>query len=185
VSDLIRTLHETAHYPPHPPRKPTSLYLKTHKRLVEEEDRPCLVCGVRHSTMNDPARNRWGAIQIELHHHVIEDSLANAIDLAKFNKRVLPGLLRQTGNHSKYGHEFTQEEMIEWIHGDEGNLWPLCDVHHRHPLVGIHAITFPVWTAQDLLVDNFDLTGFEATGPVEAAHLAALPTTTGTPQVSS
>ena len=118
MPDLIRTLHEVVHYPAHPPRKPTPLYTKSHHHLVIEEDRPCLVCGVRHSTLQDPSINRWGAVAIETHHRIIEDSLALAVDLSKFNNRVRPGLLRETANLAKYDHDFTQAEMEEWIHGD-------------------------------------------------------------------
>lgn len=188
MPDLIRTLKEHAHYPEHPPRKPTALYLKNHHRLVVEEDRGCLVCGVRHSQLSDPAKrddpsiNPWAATQNETHHHLIEDSLALAIDLAKFNKRVRPGLLRETGNRAKYGHDFTQAEMEEWIHGDADNLWVLCDTCHRHPLVGIHAITGPIWGVRDLILDGYDLTSYHPTTPVEAAQLQALPMTTGTPE---
>jgi hypothetical protein len=31
------------------------------------------------------------------------------------------------------------------------NLWVLCDVHHRHKFVGIHAITYPIWRPQDVV----------------------------------
>ncbi len=27
----------------------------------------------------------------------------------------------------------------------------LCDVHHRHKFVGIHAITYPIWGPQDVV----------------------------------
>lgn len=126
MPDLIRTLSETVHYPPHPPRKPTALYTRTHHRLVQTLDSPCLVCGVRNSTLGDPLQNRWGATQLETHHKHIEDSLALAIDLDKFNTVLRPGLLRRTQDESKYNHVFTQAEMEEWIHGDEDNLWVLC-----------------------------------------------------------
>jgi len=187
-SKLIRTLQEHANYPAHVPRRPTALYTKNHHRLIVEEDRGCLVCGVRHSDLQDPKRrndpkiNPVGATQNETHHAHIEDSLANAIDLAKFNKRVRPGLLKRTGNQGKYGHDFTQDEMLEWIHGDADQLWVLCDRHHRSPLIGSHAITGPIWGVQDLLLDGYDLTGFVPTSPVEAAQLEALPQTTGTAQ---
>ena len=182
MPDLNRTLTEHVHYPDHAPRTPSSLYLKNHHRLVVEEDRPCLVCGVRNSTLHDPARNPCGATAIETHHRLIEWALANAIDLAKFNARVRPGLLRETGDRDKYGHDFTQEEMEEWIAGDADNLWCLCDRHHRSSLIGIHAITGPIWGAQDLIRDGFDLTGFVAPTPHEAAQLTALPQTVGVAQ---
>lgn len=181
MPDLIRTLRETAHYPPHPPRAETPLYAASHHQLVYIEDRPCLVCGVRNSTLADPTHNRWGATALETHHRIVEDSLALAVDLSKFNARVLPGLLRtHPDKPEKYGHPFSQDEMLTWIHGDADHLWVICSVHHRHPLVGIHAITYPIWTAQDLLLDSFDLTGFHAASPQDAAALTALPTTVGT-----
>jgi len=180
ATHLIRTLHETALYPPHPPRKPTARYLKTHHDLVVVKDLPCLVCGVRNSTLHDPAQNPRGAVHMETHHRLIEDSLANAIDVDKFNRKVLPALLRKSGDQEKYGHPFTREEMCDWIHGDADNMWILDDVCHRHPLVGIHAITGPIWGVQDLLIDGYDLTGFHAASPQDAAALTALPSTTGT-----
>lgn len=196
MSDLIRTLRETAHYPPHPPRKPTALYNRTHEKLIKHLDRPCLVCGVRDSTLRDPAANRYGATALETHHYIIEDSLINAVDLAKFNAKVRPGLRRRAiqremlvgppsgdvgAAKAKYDHDFTQAEMEEWAHGDEDAMWVLCDIHHRHPLVGIHAITYPIWAIQDLLIEGYDLTGFQAHSPSEAAALLSLPNTIGVP----
>ncbi len=178
-----RTLHEVANYPPHPPRTASALYTRNHHRLVYEEDRPCLVCGVRQSTLHDPAQNPYGATQLETHHRIVEWSLARAVDIAKFNHRIRPGLLRHTNDTATYGHEFTQEELITWVEGHADNLWVLCDLHHRHPLIGIHAITGPIWGIQDVLVDGYDLTGFTAESPVEAAQLTTLPLTTGVPSV--
>lgn len=181
---LRRSLSEVALYPPHPPRRPTALYVKSHHHLVVDLDLPCIVCGVKHTDLIDPTRrddpliNPWGAKANETHHRLIEDSLANAINLAKFNSHVLPGLFKHYGE-ARYQVPFTQAEMLEWIHGDPGNLWVICDVHHRHPLVGIHAITGPIWAVQNLLIDGYDLTGYHAHSHVEAAALTALPTTTG------
>ena len=45
----------------------------------------------------------------------------------------------------------TQKQILDWVDHDEDNLWVLCDVHHRHVFVGIHAITFPIWGPQDLV----------------------------------
>jgi hypothetical protein len=182
-TSLKRTLSEVALYPEHAPRKPTALYLKSHHHLVVEMDLPCLICGVRNSTLKDATHNPRGAKAMETHHRVIEDSLANAVDVAKFNALVLPGLYKHY-QEDRYKIAFTQEQMIEWIHGDEGNLWVLCDVCHRHPLVGIHAITGPIWGVQNLLIDGYDLTGYHAYTPVEAAQLTALPMTTGKAEVA-
>lgn len=185
ATHLARTLQEVALYPPHPPRRPTARYTKAHRKLVKDLDRPCLVCGVRNSTLKDPTQNPWGAKAIESHHRLVEDSLANAIDVEKFNRKVVPALLRRSGDAAKYGRPFTLDEMHDWIHGDEDNLWILCDIHHRHSLVGIHAITGPIWGVQDLLVDGYDLTGFKPVSPQDASALEALPMTVGKPDLST
>ena len=67
-----RKLDEMAFYPAHDPRKETPAYKKVHHHLVVELDCPCLVCGVKNSTLKDPAQNRYDAKQMETHHHVIE-----------------------------------------------------------------------------------------------------------------
>lgn len=180
MSDLIRTLKEVAHYPPHPPRKPTALFSKNHKAMCITEDQPCHICGVRNSTLADPTKNVYGAIQMESHHWYVEDSLALAVDLEKFNTRLLPGLRKRSPNDIQYAQPMTQDQMEEWIHGDRDNLATICDVHHRHPLIGIHEVTYPIWSVADLIKDSWDLTGYVAHSPTEAALLTALPQTTGT-----
>lgn len=179
MSDLIRTLHETVHYPAHPPRKPTKLYKKTHKQMIDKEDGACHVCGVSKSTLHDPAINKRGSVQMELHHYYVEDSLANAISLDKFNMKLIPYMAKKFPRTIAYKTPFTQEQMLEWIHGDRHNCMILCSVCHRSSLVGIHAITYPIWFVQDLIMDNFDLTGFKAATPQEAKALTGLPTTKG------
>jgi len=158
-SDLIahthavsRLLHEVAFYPPHDVRKESPEYKKSHDDMVHVRDLPCLACGVKNSTLKDPKQNPFGAVQMETHHHVIEWALANAIDPDKFNSHVLPGLLRK--NPDKYApmkNGMTKQQILDWVDHDEDNLWVLCDVHHRHTFVGIHAVTFPIWGPQDIL----------------------------------
>ena len=183
-TSLIRTLKEVALYPPHPPRQPTPLFIKNHKAMIDN-DVPCVGCGVKHSTLSAPAgspENPWGATQIESHHWIIEDSLADAIDLDYFNQHILPGVAKNTGNAAKYAQPFTQDQMIAWIHGDADNLICLCDLCHRHPYVGIHAITYPIWRARRAVKAGYDLTGYHAASPAEATQLTNLPQTTGTAQ---
>lgn len=176
---LVRTLHESVNYPPHPPRTPTREYIKTHHELVVVKDLPCLVCGVRNSTLKDPKQNPFQATALETHHRYIEDSLANAISLEKFNSKIPPALLRKSGNAAKYGHSFTQEEMLAWIHGDPDQMWILCSQHHRNSFVGIHGLTAPIFGVQDLLIDGYNLTNFVPTTPHEGIQLENLPATTG------
>lgn len=158
IHELRRTLTEDVFYPPHPPRTETSEYKAIHKKLVHELDLPCLVCGVRQSTLEDSSQNRWGARALETHHHHIEWALAGAIDLGKFNARIVLAYRKRPGHHEQYDSLFTQEQLLAWVDHDPDNLWVLCDVHHRHKGVGIHAISGPIWGTQDLVLDNFKLT---------------------------
>lgn len=157
--DVKRMLQEDVFYPPHSPRTESPAYEKAHRHLTEELDLPCIVCGVKNSTLNDPVQNWVNAKAIETHHHNIEWALQNSIDLAKFNLRIIARL--KVTNPTKYVRDLTQQEMLDWIDHDPDNLWVVCDVHHRHSLVGIHSVTFPVWNAQDLIIGGTEYTPTE------------------------
>jgi hypothetical protein len=164
-----RMLDEKAFYPPHDKRTESPAYAKVHHQMTVADDKHCLVCGVQHSTLGDPTKNPFGAIQMETHHHTIEWALANAIDEAKFNQHILPGLKRAAESRQNDAHfaglapvyrEFDADyasgnmpiaRIKEWIDHAADNLWVLCDVHHRHKFVGIHAITYPIWGPQDVV----------------------------------
>lgn len=150
-----RTLTEMVEVPAHMPRVATPEYRKIHHQLVVIEDRPCLVCGVRNSTLLSPPDNPYGASAIETHHHLIEWSLANCIDLAKFNRRIV-ARFREEGRPG-YETDYTQSMMEDWIDHSPENLWTLCDTHHRGVDIGIHFITGPIWGALDLVKDGYDL----------------------------
>ncbi len=151
-----RELDEIAFYPAHDKRRESPAYKKVHDKMVRDEDRPCLICGVRNSTLRDPKANTYGAKAIETHHHVIEWALANAISVEKFNKHMLPHLRKRHPDSHEYSQDFTQEQILDWVDHDEDNLWVLCDVHHRAKYLGIHEITFPIWGPMDLLRDDFE-----------------------------
>lgn len=164
---VARKLDEEVFVPPHAPRTETPGYKAIHKKLVYDEDRACLVCGVRASILadpqkaKDPALNPASARGMETHHRMIEWSLINAIDLAKFNAHVLAGLRRHHPDDPAYQKDFTQKQMEDFIdHGDE-NLWVLCDVHHRSVFVGIHSISGPIWSPQDLLKPGYKYTPYD------------------------
>lgn len=155
IHENRRSLDERAFYPAHDKRKESPEYAKVHKQMVVEQDLPCLVCGVRYSTLADATQNPYGARALETHHHVIEWALANAIDVAKFNDRILPALARRHPDKPDYRRPFTQADLTAWVDHSPENLWVLCDVHHRHKWIGIHAITHPIWGPQDLYSDAF------------------------------
>jgi hypothetical protein len=163
-----RMLDERAYYPPHDKRSESPEYAKVHHQMTVADDKHCLVCGVTHSTLGDVSKNPFGAIQMETHHHTIEWALANAIDPAKFNQHILPGLRRALEDReaspdyaqksplykefdAKYAADMSADDIKAWVDHAADNLWVLCDVHHRHKYVGIHAITYPIWGPQDVV----------------------------------
>src|SRR5579872_493928 len=151
-----RDLQEVAFYPVHDKRRETPAYKKVHHDLVVAKDLPCLVCGVKNSTLKKRADNPYGAAQLETHHHVIEWALANAIDAGKFNKILRPHLAHRHPAEAMYGRTMTGAEIEAWVDHSPDNLWVLCDVHHRAVYYGIHAITYPIWCPQDLLKPDFE-----------------------------
>ena len=157
------TLYEWTFYPAHDDRQDSSssAYRAARKKLVATGT--CLVCGVGKDTLNDPSKNPFQAKQMETHHRVIEWALGNAIDVDRFNARFVSRRHAMDPGDAKYAdandaskpRTFTQAEMLAWVDHDPDNLWVLCDVHHRAPFMGIHAITRPHWDPQDLLFPKF------------------------------
>jgi hypothetical protein len=160
-----RTVEEEVLYPPHAARTESSAYVAVHHDLVHNRKLPCMVCGVSIDTIHDASHNPFGAIALETHHHMVEWALSNAIDVEKFNARIVRMLHARNPSDPKYrdpsdphrARRFTRDEMIAWIDHDPDNLWVLCDVHHRHKDVGIHMVTGPIWGAQDLLLQQYQL----------------------------
>ncbi|MGH2480700.1 MAG: hypothetical protein ACRDHW_13680, partial [Ktedonobacteraceae bacterium] len=78
---------------------------------------------------------------LETHHYPIERSLLDACDPKKVGI-VFPQVKDQA----------TLEAFVD----SEHNLMVLCDIHHRHPLHGIHHLA-----PQDFFVQPFLLEGYE------------------------
>lgn len=162
VSETLAHVHATTGgvaeiemTPPHPPREETPQYARAHHHLIYELDEPCAMCGVRHSTLDDPRQNPFGAKFMETHHYPIERSLLDACDPAKV------GLV--------FPQVKDMESLNEFV-DSEHNLMVLCDVHHRHPLHGIHHLT-----PQDFFVQPFLISGYQVVANEDnaAATLAA------------
>jgi len=157
VHEVRRTLHEDVFYPPHAPRTESAAYARTHHQLVVLADAPCFICGVRQSTLHHPAQNPFGARAMETHHVHVEWALAGAVDLKRFNAQVVAQLRRERPDDPAYPKHFTRAQMLAWIDHHPDNLLVLCDIHHRHSFVGIHAISGPIWGAQNLLLHRYEL----------------------------
>jgi hypothetical protein len=141
---VTRRLMETIAYPEHDPRKASAEYHHVHHHLVVELDEACWICGVRASTLGDPAHNVRGSKQMETHHVELEWALANAADPAKI-LAAFPAMAAAD-----------EEHLRQWL-DSESNMLVLCDVCHRHPHYGVHSITHPAWVAQKWLRDGYDL----------------------------
>ena len=71
IHSNVRKLTEYAFYPKHDARKETKEYKAVHNKLVKDLDLPCLICGVKNSTLSDKkkipmAQNRWRLITMSL-----------------------------------------------------------------------------------------------------------------------
>ena len=106
-----RLLDTIEFYPPHDKRLETPEYKAAHRHLVVELDLPCLICGVRYSTLSDEKQNPYGAKALETHHHAVEWALANAIDVDKFNATILPHLKYRHPNNPAYQKDFTVKQV--------------------------------------------------------------------------
>jgi hypothetical protein len=149
--EQTRSLTESVFYPEHQSRKASAEYREVHHRLVYELDEPCWICGVRNSTLKDPAQNPRGSTEMETHHWHVEWALTNSIDPALIITD-FPALGAADDAH-----------LRQWL-DSEGNMLVLCDVCHRHGLYGIHSITYPAWQAQRWQRAGWDL----AHGPAPA-----------------
>ncbi len=149
---VSRRLMETIAYPEHDPRKASAEYHHVHHHLVVELDEACWICGVRASTLGDPAHNTRGSKQMETHHVELEWALANAADPAKI-LAAFPAMAAAD-----------EEHLRQWL-DSESNMLVLCDVCHRHPHYGVHSITHPAWVAQKWLRDGYDLVKGESGAP--------------------
>lgn len=162
MSDTLSHVHETLEAvasvemtPPHAPRVETEAYRKAHRYLIDVQDTPCKVCGVRKSTLGDPTQNKVGAKQMESHHYPIERSLMDACDPNKVHKQFPQVIDRET---------------LEAFVDSAVNLVILCDVHHRSVTFGIHHLL-----TQDFAILPFLYDGYIVSAPqAQAAQAMAV-----------
>jgi len=124
------TLRFALYYPEHERRSESSEYRATRKTIIDERNIGCWVCGVHD--------NR------ELHHFVIEWSMANAIDFKKLKK-----------DHPEAAKYETLQKFVD----SADNMRVLCAEHHRHKGYGIHMLDFPEWEVQAWLKDGYKYHG--------------------------
>jgi len=74
IHENRRKLDERAFYPAHDKRKETAAYKAVHEKLVKQLDLPCLVCGIKYSTLKDKTQNRYGGGIKNKHVHPVADT---------------------------------------------------------------------------------------------------------------
>lgn len=160
-SDVLQHVHPTIESaalveltPPHTERMESPEYRKVHQFLIHEKDSPCLICGVRTSTLNEPTINVLGSTQLELHHYPIEYSLMNAVDPLKV--------------HKVYPQVYDQKSLEAFI-DSPANLLVLCDQCHRSKERGIHHLLVQDWAVLPFLKTGYQIA---ATKEDEQAALA-------------
>jgi len=110
----IRTLVEIAHYEAHPDQADQRKEFEKVKDYIHKQKRRCFI---------DNGRCEG---QLDVHHALIELSMANGIDWGKVK---------------------TDFPAIENAN-DYDQMMVLCDKHHKHRYFGVHNQTYNNWIAQ-------------------------------------
>ena len=119
------TLHVVECYPSHEPREGDPHYHFFNEARARLKKLGKLTCWIANGDC---------AGQIELHHSTCEFALANGVDVSKF-----------ASLYPEFGIT-TDEQFLEFVEG-EGNLTPLCKIHHTG-ILGCHVIPAPNWLPQ-------------------------------------
>lgn len=113
-------------FPAHEPRETDPHYAAFHatqKRLKKLDSWKCWI-----------GNGDCSAGPLEMHHSLIEFSLANIVDTAHF-AALYPEF-----------HIATDEDLLNLVES-EGNMTVLCPMHHRG-ILGIHTIHYSAWIVQ-------------------------------------
>lgn len=135
------TLRIVEFFPSHEPRESDPHYAAfnaVRHRLKASGKLVCWVCGHDEAVAGQP---------IELHHNVVEYALANGVDLTRFEEK-FPEFCKT---------DETEEEFLAWVES-EGNLLPLCKLHHTGAQ-GIHVLPYPCWRALSVWKDGLEAPG--------------------------
>jgi hypothetical protein len=138
--EQAETHHYVVHFPPHPARKNDPHYVDfEHYHREHRVSARCWIgerlgfgdCRDEHGRPCPPPDEGGEQPGLELHHHVIEFSLQNGINLAALEKDY-PGVSNTT-------------EVGAWVESGVNFRW-LCCHHHRGP-AGAHTASHSDWSA--------------------------------------
>ena len=126
-----QTIHITEYYPSHLPRSNDPHYHLFNQSKERLKKMGKYVCWVN---------NKDCGGQLELHHNLVEYSLANGVDIKKFSE-AFPEL-----------HIENDEDFLQAIES-EGGLLVLCSYHHIG-FGGIHLLPYPLFSIQKYWKDD-------------------------------
>ena len=118
---LAATMTFRVWYPAHEKRSESELFRATRKKMIDDADQGCFVCGCK--------------VNRELHHWFVEWAYANAVDWQKMRH------LHPNFDWSRF------KEPSDFV-DSEYNCKVLCREHHRLHGFGIHNLPYPVWLEQ-------------------------------------
>jgi hypothetical protein len=124
----VETFRIACAYPEHEPRESDPHYHVFHETRRRLKRLGALKCWIDNADCQG---------NIELHHSLVEFSLANIVDVDHF-RALYPEF-----------HVESDDAFLDWING-EGNLLPLCSRHHVG-ILGIHTIHYPAWVVQRVM----------------------------------
>lgn len=128
--------------PDHEQRKRTAKFEHARHQMIEVEKQTCWVCGTSE--------------ELELHHWVIEDCLANAVDFSEGSK------LRQDFPEFDWASFKEPQDFVS----DRVNMRVFCKKHHTGVGTSIHRLPYPVFNVQRYLKADFN---YIVTPPVAPA----------------
>jgi hypothetical protein len=134
IHQMSDTVRYTVNIPGHNARTESSVFAATKKHLIDDLDTPCWVCGSK--------ENR------EVHHFILEYSLANAVD---WNK--LKALCPDFPDWDKI--DPNNPDTFKYFTDHAYNMRILCTLHHRQSQ-GIHRIPYPIWNFIKIKKDDFE-----------------------------
>jgi hypothetical protein len=172
--EVKEALHGVALYPGHAPRRNTPAYNKTHQKMCIDDDTPCLICRVRHSTLSDPTANWMRARFLETHHFLVQDSLVGGVSVDAIlqvlrdatDQQPLAVLIR-TLMASVHDHD----SLMAFLDSPQ-NMLVLCDKCHLGP-EGIHNTSWNYFIFRAFAIPGWRL--FDLDGkPADAAQLLSV-----------
>lgn len=159
--ELKATFHEDVFYPNHATRKESATFRHTKLAMKASGHYTCAVCG-DDKTVEDHHRFFEWAYSDAIDWDWIKGVATNTVDTMYSHKleRIVPipkchliwDVIRLTQEFDWASFDTSKPELfVDSPH----NMWPLCELHHRASIHGVHANSYPIWNVQAFLRKGF------------------------------